>query len=127
MLSRSPIFKPSLVSLAYILRNPSMWPQDFTWNFQYHGQCALGLSDKLWPGYASLLLNTMTEESFKDIFIYTTNKPKVVSRMFWIRWERTRLHEEVSPDMVADHIEEYLERSADIKMAAPLPLEMAAV
>lgn len=41
--------RPNLVALAYSLRHPETWPADFVWDYRNCTKCAIGLSLRLWP------------------------------------------------------------------------------
>jgi len=40
--------KPSLRTLAYVLRNRELWPAGFEWDYRACGTCALGVANRLW-------------------------------------------------------------------------------
>jgi hypothetical protein len=42
--------QPSLRALAFALREPSLWPPGFEWNFHDCDRCALGLARAMWAG-----------------------------------------------------------------------------
>jgi hypothetical protein len=104
MLKASPIFKPSLQSLSYILRHREWWPDGFVWDFKFHTSCACGLAYRLWPQLRLIDL-FIRDDDFKHIFIRADTKPPV--KVWWL-YERTRYHTEVTPDMVADQLDEFL-------------------
>lgn len=40
--------KPSSKALAYLLRNPQLWPKGFVWDYTCNSGCAMGLADRVW-------------------------------------------------------------------------------
>ena len=40
---------PDAAFLSKVLRDPSLWPKGFEWNYFHHKTCALGLVFRLWP------------------------------------------------------------------------------
>ncbi len=114
MLKHSPFAYPSLENLSHILRNRDLWPKDFHWNFKHCDQCALGLIDVLWndqyPESTARMLWDIPSETESSIFYSSRSKPKV--RVFGL-FRRDRYHEEVTPEMVADQIDEYLKRKEE--------------
>ena len=114
MLKHSPLAYPSLENLSHILRNRDLWPVGFEWNFKHCDQCALGIIDRLWhdkyPQSSALMLSEIPSETESVIFYSSRSKPKV--RVFGI-FKRDRYHEEVTPEMVADQIDEYLKRKEE--------------
>lgn len=109
MLQYAPLACPSLENLAYVLRHSEMWPKAFEWHFGRFSCCAVGLAQEFWPDQQYLadeMFREMTTDTFQRIFVNPTTKPPV--RMLW--WiKRGRRHDEVTPTMVADQIERYLE------------------
>ncbi len=40
--------QPSLRALSVVLRDPTLWPPGFSWDYCVPGKCALGLARELW-------------------------------------------------------------------------------
>lgn len=40
---------PTLQNLAFALRHREIWPEDFTWNYEFCASCAIGLACRIWP------------------------------------------------------------------------------
>lgn len=113
MLKYAPFAYPSLENLSHILRNRDLWPEGFYWNFKHCDSCAIGMMNKLWghayPEVAVRVFEDMPGETESRIFYNSFSKPHV--RIGWFGlFKRDRHHEEVTPEMVADQIDEYLKR-----------------
>jgi hypothetical protein len=110
MLYRVPLDHPSLEALSYLLRHKEYWPAGFEWEFQSYGSCALGLADKFWHNFGYEVDGMFADipyTTYQKIFIHSDTKPPV--KVFWL-FRRERYHEEVTPEMVADQIDDYLRR-----------------
>jgi len=89
--------KPSLEGLAYILRHKELWPKNFKrkgWEFTDCSRCAMGLACRLWR--------------IEDFDLAT------IAGEFNIRWEDAYKifivkGAEITPEIVARRIDEYLE------------------
>jgi hypothetical protein len=40
---------PSISTLAYVLRHPELWPENFSWDYSSAPHCAMGLAHRMWP------------------------------------------------------------------------------
>lgn len=91
--------KPSLRALSYALRHQELWPKDFKWAFHDCTTCAMGLAGRLWKTIPLLSYMEgafgMDYQSAKDIFG---------------GWGYMLSLPEITPEMVADKIDEYLAR-----------------
>ncbi len=105
--------KPSLERLSYLLRHEELWPKGFLWGFQWCGSCAIGLAVTVWEiekDMFELERKTQYFPKFRDAL-------KIDDYDFF---ERTFLNscvrktygvypEAITPKMVADKIDEFLE------------------
>lgn len=96
--------KPSLERLSYILRHKELWPEGFEWDFSSCRQCAMGMARDLWWRGE----NTGVVE-IADKF----DLPFSVSKMMFLapakKWYGRSSMRAVTPKMVADRIDAYLE------------------
>jgi hypothetical protein len=92
---------PTLPGLAHILRNKELWPSGFVWNYADNSTCAMGLTACFWH-YAfdgsdfwdwTMKTFSLTDDDFCPIFFNRFDCKKF---------------DQVSPEMVADAIYEYL-------------------
>ena len=95
--------KPSLESLAWLLRHREMWPKGFEWDYMHCPTCAMGMAYALWcdqnilspcPSEMQRVFG-MSEISSRQIFMDADCKRGI------------RLGN-VTPEMVADDIDAYL-------------------
>lgn len=114
--------KPSLHALSYALRHPDTWPKGFVWKYKNCDQCAMGLAHLLWDtiaisndaeravSYAASGF-AMPYEEARDIFLGEGDwMPLLVEGHLW--WKTTEYDfKRVTPEMVADQIDAYLERA----------------
>lgn len=109
------IGKPSLHALSYALRHPDTWPEDFYWDFSDCEQCAMGLAHRLWgiqqtkyKNGASIMARSfaMPYTTAYDIFYGSNNIYTEPRKWLWGRRELDA--EDVTPEMVADKIDQYL-------------------
>ncbi len=103
---------PSLKALSHILRNRNLWPKEFVWNYNQYYSCAMGLAATLWhfidPKYLVITsaYNLMpqhlsvNEDAARKIFLGGGD---------WVPINNgERDMEAVTPEMVANIIDEYL-------------------
>lgn len=101
---------PSLKNLSHVLRHKELWPGGFRWDYNQCTSCALGLAHELWIqkynqrpyGTWMALKNLsikfdMSEVCASLIFIFAHEANQVPSRS------------NVTPEMVADQIDAYLD------------------
>jgi hypothetical protein len=114
--------KPSLHALSYALRHPDTWPEGFVWKYKKCSQCAMGLAHLLWNtiaisenpdtavSYAARGF-AMPYEEAKNIFLGAYDwMPLIVEGHLW--WKTAEFDfKSVTPEMVADQIDAYLERA----------------
>ena len=111
--------RQGLRNLAYVLRNPVLWPQGHEWDYSTvlsnapcgTAGCAIGIARMVWPGFPLPLEHQadwcpqaasffgMKQRTFEEIFI-SARKHDCDD------WE------EVTPVMVADAIDSYLAQHA---------------
>jgi hypothetical protein len=107
MLQKSPVLTPSLENLSYILRHREWWPDGFHWNFRHPDTCGLGLCRQLWGIWPSDLSDGLKDQSedsaYLRIFINASGKGTWFRRFVW-----PLMHSQVTPEMVADQIDQYL-------------------
>lgn len=103
--------KPSLHALSYALRHRDTWPKNFTWNYKFCEECAMGLAHKLWANSipqadpqtgASIMARefALPYEAAMAIF-YDANRCRLLGLF-------TTSMASVTPDMVAEKIDTYL-------------------
>lgn len=118
--------KPSLHALSYALRHPDTWPKGFVWDYSKCDQCAMGLAHALWgeiiPDAHRYDGATIMAREFaipysaaESIFLakgYNAWCPTSVvtsGRLWWKREKYRTDLKAVTPEMVADQIDLYLE------------------
>lgn len=118
--------KPSLHALSYALRHPDTWPQGFVWNYGQCNQCAMGLARALWKhqipqGFnddgASIMARefAMPYTAAECIFLGNGDNSWIPTsieehgRLWWKKETHMTDFGRVTPDMVADQIDKYLE------------------
>ena len=98
MSNRPDTSKPSLRTLSFMLRNRETWPPGFVWKFSHCTRCAMGLAYRVWP-------QAVHEPTCGDMSNAFHLGPGVAMALF-----THGIHEEVSPEAIADRIDNYLER-----------------
>jgi hypothetical protein len=107
MLMKTPAesLPPSLESLAIVLRDPSLWPEGFQWNFAYSSTCAMGLAMYVWGEEAGEeVVFRQHRQDYHDIFL-----AKQVERK-WGCLPVGYNRDCVQPEDVANRIDRVLER-----------------
>ena len=115
--------KPSLHALSYALRHPDTWPRGFSWNYRNCNRCAMGLAGLLWESLS--ISGDDYEDAVSDVargfalpycearsmFLGDgTWAPRSVKGHLW--WKESEINfAAVTPEMVADQIDAYLERA----------------
>lgn len=109
----SDLDKPSLHGLSYALRHPDTWPAGFKWDYGDCGQCAVGLAHSLWSGVPIPEPNdigsvmgrafAMPYSDAKRIFFWAGGGVMGTIRCFGLNGST------VTPEMIANHIDKYLE------------------
>ena len=101
--------KPSLKGLAYILRHKELWPKKFRWDFAVCERCAMGMAVKLWNyktyyGHVAATANKfrISIPDARAMFCYE-------SPYMPMDENGNRLPGNVTPEMVADRIDKYLD------------------
>jgi hypothetical protein len=92
-MKRPVLIRPSLVALAYVLRNKERWPSDFIWDYRFPAGCPLGLYFRVWqatPNF-NVCLGISEEESNRIIL--------------HVGAYRDVPDEKVTPEMCADEID----------------------
>lgn len=101
---------PSLGNLAYILRHRELWPKGFKWNYNHCEMCAMGLASRLWHAHILTPMVSVTMRAFaispKDAWAIFLAADGVNSNP--MRYYGVSEMEHVTPEMVADKIDEYL-------------------
>lgn len=102
--------EPSLEQLSYALRHPETWPKGFWWDYSRCNHCAMGLAYELWPEKvahhnesAMAHAFAMPYEEADRIFIHANGMR--CNRILGIL---PRSRDSISPEMVADAIDNYL-------------------
>lgn len=95
--------KPSLRNLAFLLRNRFLWPESFKWDYSRQDTCAMGLCEAVWGKKPSELGLCSFFTEFR-LFLTGQNHRKI----WGVRIPFTGIFRDVTPEMVADRIEDYL-------------------
>lgn len=95
---------PSLEALSFLLRHKEMWPRDFAWNYAGCSSCAMGLAHQLWE-------EMMAPDSLEMSRVF--DMPLSRSIQIFGGTNLCAAYEvldygEVTPEMVADKIDQYL-------------------
>lgn len=101
--------QPTLKGLAFLLRHKELWPLGFEWDFGNCDRCAMGLTVQLWSlatpkhdvcfSWSELMMETFDmydNWSTHKIFVHGSENPGA----------------DITPEMVADRIDNYLELHA---------------
>lgn len=127
--------KPSIEGLVHILRNKSLWPEGFEWNYQRACTCALGLARRVWPQYVSIFslgLGSnknefgMDQHAFDRIFFDLAEiEPWHNEEILEYMAKKHKANGLVTPEKVAGALEFYLQtggkRKIDWEMIAYPP------
>jgi hypothetical protein len=100
--------RPSLLGLSYALRHSNTWPDGFLWNYGRCPDCAMGLAAKLWREI--MIINWEWCSELANAF----SMPKSDAYKIFVAASKERgwgndMHR-ITPEMVADDIDEYLAR-----------------
>lgn len=99
--------QPSLKNLSYILRHKELWPEGFEWSYEKCPTCAMGLAAALWG-----VIDTKAVPVTPQMATYFDIPAKIADRVFGgkniesvfgVYW-----YHQITPEMVADKIDEYL-------------------
>jgi hypothetical protein len=110
--------KPSLHALSYVLRHPDTWPEDFFWDYTGYDTCAMGLAHAVWKKHvpeppreygkgASQMARAfkMPFDKAGNIFFHGASayRYQLGPLKLWLR-----PYGSITPEMVADAIDQYL-------------------
>ena len=98
MSKRQDVGKPSLRALSFMLRNEETWPAGFVWNFRNCHRCAMGLAHVVWKDH----VHTPSCGDMSDVF---SLGPGIAMALFTGGFSEGH---EISPEIVADRIDNYL-------------------
>jgi hypothetical protein len=103
MLMKTPAvaLPPTLDSLATVLRDRSLWPYGFEWDFRQKCSCAIGMAEEIWG--PSNPFNQTAPVSELRKYAETFCNPKKRYVLGFIPWGVTMRG--VTPEDVADRIE----------------------
>jgi hypothetical protein len=110
MLKKSPTLEPSLENLSYVLRHQELWPEGFVWNYAHAGSCAIGLCKKLYYCHTEELderLYGNYPTAWDKIFASSGDETEPVFGFIPL-WERKLHMDEITPEIVADRIDNWL-------------------
>ena len=97
-MSRRDIATPSLSALSFILRNPSLWPDGFEFDWWNCRTCAMGLAASIWGEVRDMTyaqdISRMFRMPLRDV------------EQVFCYWPHAA---EPTPGDIADKIDEYLE------------------
>lgn len=109
--------KPTLQALAYALRNPDVWPEDFTWDYRKSSHCAIGLAARLWPKkFPSVsITDVMLGFGLSTVVTYAIFIDARASHRNWLLRglniaSLSRTQAATNPEDVADMIDTYLKK-----------------
>lgn len=119
-LSIHALSKPHLHALSYVLRHPDTWPEGFVWDYNDCLNCAMGLAHELWglmkdtnvPPNAWLSqaarVFALPYGDAERLFIdeYSMTKSGIAG---WLGARRTVRRDAITPEMVADAIDKYMD------------------
>lgn len=103
---------PSLKALSYLLRHRELWPKGFRWNYGNCKTCAIGLADELW-GF-KLREALLGDHNDRILVINKSLEEKLgieeldARHIFWGSDVSISRIDKVTPENVADMIDEYL-------------------
>ncbi len=103
---------PSLKALSYVLRNRNLWPKKFVWNYNQCYSCAMGLAATLWDLIDPKYLNISSAKGLMPQHLDVSSD--AAYEIFlgggdWVPiYNGERDMESVTPEMVADVIDDYL-------------------
>lgn len=107
--------KPDLKTLSIVLRDRTLWPAGFTWDYSNCQHCAMGLADRLFSIIKGGITVDMTHDNI-DACSEALNLPFNIGAAIFLRVgvgdETTRTMSEVTPEQVADEIDAYLKITA---------------
>ena len=96
--------QPSLRGLSYVLRHKELWPKGFEWGYEDCLTCAMGMASRMWSDIGFPASSAMTRVFGMPL--------DVAKRIFGggdvEQTYGTRIYSYVTPEMVADKIDEYL-------------------
>ena len=117
--------RPSLHGLSYALRHPDTWPKEFVWDYSKCTQCAMGLAHALWKQIpptnrkngASVMAREFAIPYAEALSIFLAQgdngwcpyQSVTEGRMWWKKERHLTDLQAVTPEMVADQIDKYLE------------------
>lgn len=108
---------PSLEGLSYLLRHKELWPRSFPgWNYSWTTNCAMGLAASMWPEHVETGEVTFCVGEMATIFrMYPADADRIFCRThvyrhsgFFRRLWAAIAGTKVTPEMVADQIDEYV-------------------
>lgn len=103
----------TLARLAVVLRDRSMWPEGFEWDYGMCSSCAMGLAYEIKTGERLEGDGSHTSPVTRAIRMIVNDakamKLKEFHAIFWDLTDRMNLDwSEITPEHVADAIESYL-------------------
>src|SRR6266446_2816529 len=93
----------SLGALSFHLRHPETWPEDFQWDYSYCPTCTMGLAGRLFPE-----LRLKGEIGDIDTLQAYFKIPYAVIWEFFATPVPGKGLRAVTPEMVADRIDDFL-------------------
>lgn len=104
--------QPSLRALSHILRHKELWPKGFEWNFSKCSTCAMGLANKLWnlrdEAHTSTISQHLKIHHHDATYLFTYDGYRQETKGRNLVEITTSPDGGVTPEMVADKIDEYL-------------------
>jgi hypothetical protein len=97
--------EPTLRDLAYALRHKEMWPEGFSWDYRYSESCAIGLCYKLYDRAPSNFDEFNGDYDGNSSYMLFCTPVSFFKYPLTLRSERMHM---VTPEMVADRIDDYL-------------------
>ena len=93
--------KPSLKTLAYLLRHSELWPDGFKWFYGDCDTCAMGLAHKLWS-------DEIKVPSTDHVIVPLGIDEITAFHLFLDGYDCGNIYA-ISPEMVADRIDQHLD------------------
>lgn len=98
MLSRIDMNKPSVQALSYALRNPKIWNDKFTWDYNNCEYCAMRVAHELWG--APLFIELSVSRGPRAMAELLGISPEASQRIFM------EYDSKPTPEQIADKLDE---------------------
>jgi hypothetical protein len=104
---------PSLQALSHILRHRELWPEGFAWDYSECETCAMGLAHKLWRLRSQYTMAVGMHRLVSDDMAKQFAMPDISAQCIFGGRDLEDVYGvdntvDVTPEMVADRIDQYL-------------------